>query len=670
MSKQTKTYSYDYSGRVAAVVLIVVIFSVIIIIRLAAIQLFDVYDLRKKAGNQGMLMETVLPERGLILDRNNKILATNVITYDLGTRFIDLQTPDKTFSELAKVFGTSKAGYYAKTDKKNNFTYLEKNVSPTMADSLKNSGLCHGIKFERKMTRIYPYKTNAAQLLGFMDYEHEGASGVEWAFNSVLSGTAGKRLVKKDQRGNVISFENGIKEAAIDGGDVKLTLNIEYQCLLEDELKNAVIGNQAKNGMGIIMNPRTGEILAMANYPSFDPNNIKNSKTANLRNRALADQFEPGSIYKIVPIAAALDKGIISTSSKVFCENGAWKVEDRVIHDSEPHQWLSVEEVLIHSSNIGTAKIVEQSGNRSIYDISRAFGFGQKTQIGFREEANGSLRPLNEWSGVDFSQIGMGQGITSTLLQMTCAYSTIANGGILLKPFILKESYDNRHRSIDKGETTLVRRVIKKETANKLRSILEKVVTQGTGKNAFIDGYHIAGKTGTAQKAENGSYSNSKYYASFMGFFPADDPILVCGIAINEPIKGRHYGAVASAPAVRNVFRGIINTPGFEEILKADHSHISGVRPVSLSMISSEQSNDHSQMAEAKSIIKKTESNLDGMSIIMPDMTDFPIRYAKYKLENLGLQVETNAENGVVNSQDPLPGTYINSETLCKIMVK
>lgn len=670
MSKQSRTYSYDYSGRVAAVVFIIVVFSVIIIVRLAAIQLFDVYDLRKKAGNQGMLTETVLPERGLILDRNNKILATNVITYDLGTRFIDLQTPEQTFSRLAEVFGTSKNTYYAKTGKKNNFIYLEKNVSPSLVDSLKSSELCHGIKFERKMTRIYPYKTNAAQLLGFLDYQHKGASGVEWAFDNILSGTPGKRLVKKDQRGNVISYENGIKEAAIDGGDVKLTLNIEYQCLLEDELKNAVTKNQAKNGMGIIMNPRTGEILAMANYPSFDPNNVGNSKTENRRNRAIADQFEPGSIFKIVPIAAALDKGIISTNSKIFCEDGAYKVKDRIIHDSEPHQWLSVEEVLILSSNIGTAKIVEQSGNRSIYDICRAFGFGQKTQLGFREETGGSLRPLDEWSGVDFSQIGMGQGITSTLLQMSCAYSTIANGGILLKPFVLKESYDKRHRLTDKGETTLLRRVIKKETSDELKTILEKVVTQGTGKSAFIDGYHIAGKTGTAQKADRGGYSNSKYYASFMGFFPADDPILVCGIAINEPVKGRHYGAVASAPAVKNVFRGIINTPGFEDILKADHSHISGLRPVSLSMISSDQPKDRTQLTPEKIPVKRTDPPMENTSIVMPDMVNFPIRYAKYKLENLGLKVETDAENGVVTSQDPLPGTYINTETLCKIMVK
>ena len=390
--EQKTTRRDPYSLRVAVITAIVLVFLVIVLIRLASIQLFDAESLQGVADLQGMRSEEILPERGLILDRNGQILANNIIEYSIGARYVDLIQPENTFNALAKAFDKTPAYYREQFKRPTAFYILESGVRPEIVDRLQSDRSCHGLKYDKKMSRIYPHQEAGGQVIGFLWDDGTGQSGIEQYYDSILQGEKGSQLIQRDKRGDVITYENVRTKAAVRGGNVRLTLDIAYQVILEEELADAVKKSKSASGMGMIMDPHTGEILAIANYPSFNPNHIRNSSPEIRRNRVIADQFEPGSIFKIIPVTAALDNNIYTPTSQIFCENGRWKVMDREISDTKPHEWLSVEEVMVYSSNIGAGKIAYQVGNRVLYETARKFGFGEASAVGLWGEAPGSLR--------------------------------------------------------------------------------------------------------------------------------------------------------------------------------------------------------------------------------------------------------------------------------------
>lgn len=688
MDEITKTRD-TYSFRVAVITGIVLLCLLFILIRLASIQLFDSMDLRGYADSQGMRTEDILPERGLILDRNGNILADNIIEYSIGARYIDLLEPENAFRSLAKAFDKTPDFYRSQFKKQNAFYILEAQVRPEIVDQLQSDNACHGLKYDKKMSRTYPYQEAAGQLLGFLWDDGTGQSGIEQYYDSVLKGEKGYQMIQRDKHGDVITLESAKTKPAIRGGNVQLTLDIEYQIILDEELADAVRKNKGVSGMGVIMDPRSGEILAMSNYPAFNPNKIRNSTPEIRRNRVIADQFEPGSIFKFVPVTAALENNLFTPTSRIFCENGEWTVKDRVIHDTKPHEWLTVEEIITYSSNIGAGKIAQQLGDRPLYDMCRKYGFGEPTAIGLWGESGGLLKTPDKWSGVGFSQIAMGQGVAVTLMQIMSAYSAIANGGMLLKPNILFATYNEKNKLTGELKVNPVRRVIKKETAVIMQSMLEEVVNSGTATRAQIQGYHIAGKTGTAQKVVDGKYSNNKYDASFVAFFPANNPVLLCGIMISEPAFGLHHGGTSAAPAVRNVFTRMINTPNFHTIYNALPKPEPAEEKISessknnsrllLSLLHSSRNTPAYPAEEAAPALipesVKTGSSSDGIDteaydIIMPDVTGMHILNAEQTLRAIGLQVLSGATRGKVSRQDPAPGTFLKEQAICRLEVR
>lgn len=671
-----------YSSRVAMVTVVIILVAFVVISRLVAIQLFDSEKLKNYSQNQGFKSEEILPERGLILDRNGEILADNIIVYNIGARYVDLLKPELCFAYMAETFGRTKAYYRDKFKKQNAFYTLESNITPELVTKIRQNSDCHGLKYDKVMSRFYPHQDAAGQVLGFINDAGEGQSGIEQYYNKILKGEKGKTIIQRDRNGNIITALNAHTIEATPGGKVHLTIDTDYQIILEEELVVAVTKNKAKSGMGVIMDPRSGEILAMANFPLFNPNELKYSLVEARKNRVIMDQFEPGSIYKFLPVAAALEKNIFTTSSRIFCEEGNWKVGKHIIHDTKEHGWLTLNEILVYSSNIGAGKIGEKLGNQTLYDYSRKFGFGEATAVGLSGESSGLLSKPSEWSGVAYSQIPMGQGLAVTLMQMMSAYSSIANGGILLKPYLVSQTLNDKNKVLSSSKITPVRRVLDKEVASDLRKMLEAVVDSGTAKGAYIEGYHVAGKTGTAQKVEDGKYSNQKYYASFMGFFPADDPVLVCGIVIDEPQYGRHYGATVAVPAVKNCFSRIINTPEFNnnypQVIKHTSSNEYQARPekseqefTSLSIISrSENKNIKDLKRQAKKEEKEEYLNPNEYDVIMPKLLGMHILSAEKKLKDFGLEVEKNAKRGRVISQYPSPGSYLKLGESCKLEAK
>jgi cell division protein FtsI (penicillin-binding protein 3) len=674
-----------YSLRVAIVMMIIIVMVIIVMVRLAAIQLFDSEGLRGYAGSQGMRSEEILPERGLILDRNGKILANNVIEYNIGARYIDLLEPENCYAALAKAFDKTPEYYRSQFKKESSFYMLETNVRPEIVAELRRNKGCHGLNYDKKMSRIYPYQDAAGQLLGFLSADGSAQTGIEKYYDTLLKGEKGFQMIQRDKRGDIITLQNTKTKEAVPGGDVKLTIDVEYQIILEEELAKAVERSKGKSGMAVIMDPNSGEVLAMANYPAFNPNKLRSSTDESRRNKVIADQFEPGSVYKFIPLTAALENHILSPESRIFCENGQWRVHDRTIHDTKEHEWLTVEEVLVYSSNIGAGKIAEQVGDQTIYDISRKFGFGEPTAIGLWGESAGLLKTPDKWSSVGFTQLAMGQGVTVTLMQMMAAYSAIANGGTLLKPYLVSETYDEKNKLKAEFGRSPVRKVISEETAAVMRGFMEEVVNKGTAPKAKIEGYHVAGKTGTAQKVEDGKYSNSKYYASFIGFFPSDEPVLVCGVVIDEPAFGLHHGGTASAPAVKNTFTRIINTSDFnkhypaikkieiEDEAIADQKPTQRSKPV-LSILHSdkaEKTNDK-PVERPKTIPEpqQPQSAQGDFDIIMPDVTGLHVLNAANKLKKIGLNVEYNSDRGKVKYQIPSAGSYLKKGALCRLEVK
>ena len=674
-----------YSSRILAVTGIILAVALVVIIRLASIQLFDSQGLKNYSQSQGFRTEDILPERGLIYDRNGNILADNIIVYNIGTRYIDLQKPESCFAYMAQVFGRSTAFYRNKFKQEKSFYVLETHISPELVEKIKNSPDCHGLKYDKVMSRYYPYKNAAGQVLGYINDQGEGKSGIEQYYDKILKGTKGKLVVQRDKSGHIITSQNSKSIPAVNGGQVHTTLDIEYQIILEEELAEAVENNKAKSGMGVIMDPKTGEVLAMANYPLFDANKLKYSTPEIRKNRVIMDQFEPGSIFKFLPIAAALEQNVFTPSSRIFCEDGHWKVGKYTVHDTKEHGWLSLNEIMVYSSNIGAGKIGQKLGNQTLYDYSRKFGFGETTAIGLYGESDGLLDIPEKWSGVAYSQIPMGQGIAVSMMQMVSAYSAVANGGILLKPYLVTKTFKEKNKVNSIAKVTPVRRAINKETATTLRTMMEAVVDSGTGKGAYIKGYHVAGKTGTAQKAENGKYSNQKYVASFMGFFPADDPVLVCGIVIDEPQWGRHHGATSAVPAVKNCFSRIINTPDFNTLYPqvAKNGKAQGLSHssqqanqrefTSLSMIYRSKDKKKKDIIGQTETVDETETETIDPSeydVLMPNLKGMHVLSAEKKLRDFGLIVQKNAGRGRVVSQEPKAGAYLKLGETCKLEAK
>ncbi|HSQ85361.1 MAG TPA: penicillin-binding protein 2, partial [Desulfobacterales bacterium] len=435
---------------------------------------------------------------------------------------------------------------------KKKFVWIKRKVTPKEAEAVKNLNL-DGLDFIPEHKRFYPNKTLAAQLIGFTDIDDHGLEGIEFNYNDELSGEVFQYKVLRDAHGRGFEAEN-MTGLSSSGKNLVLTIDSTIQYIAEKALAETVEEFSAKSGMAVVMVPKTGAILAMAHVPLFNPNALKKFQRNFWRNRIITDPFEPGSTMKIFSAAAAIESGSSSPSSIFFCENGAYKMGRHIIHDTHEHGWLSLQQIIKYSSNIGAIKFSAITGPEYLSRTFQNFGFGSKTGIDCPGETTGSLPPFRRWTKVDAGTISFGQGISVSALQLITATSAIANKGILMKPYVVQAITDHNGRLIKSFGPKSIRRAVSEKTARALSRIMHTVITEGgTGVNAALEGYSVSGKTGTAQKIdENGGYSFEKYMASFVGFAPVENPKIAVLVVVNEPQK-QHYGGTVAAPAFKAI---------------------------------------------------------------------------------------------------------------------
>ena len=504
--------------------------------------------------------------RGAILDTNGNLLANSlavrIVTAD--ARITDPQAA-AIAQKLASLLKTDVASLTQKLSGQSHYVRLnsrvkldEDAVQQIRAMKLK------GIFFEDQFVRLYPNGPLASHVIGFVDAEHKGVQGVEASMEDYLQGQSGYEVVERDRKGREIRALRTEDLGPRNGCNIVLTVDQVIQHIAEQGLEKAMAEFRPQAGIIIVSRPKTGEILAMSSRPTFDLSNMDNTSADARRNRCISDVAEPGSTFKIVVCSGALNEGIVSLSDRFNCENGAFLYAGRVLHDAHPYGILSVEEILFRSSNIGAAKVGLRIGPARLYEYVHRFGFGRKTGIALPGEVSGIAHPLARWSGLSITRIPMGHEIAVTPLQMLMAMNAIANGGMLMKPMIVKAVIDQDGTTVFPYQPQPVGRVITSRAALLMTTALRKVVTpEGTAPKAAVQGFDVAGKTGTAQKVENGQYVN-KYYSSFIGYFPASDPEISILVSLDEPVAGAYYGGSVAGPVFRTVAEKVAQYLGIE----------------------------------------------------------------------------------------------------------
>ncbi|MDP2940744.1 MAG: penicillin-binding transpeptidase domain-containing protein, partial [Candidatus Omnitrophota bacterium] len=435
--------------------------------------------------------------------------------------------------------------------RKKSFIWIARKISPQQAEAIRKLNI-KGLGFIKESRRSYPNGYLASQAIGFAGLDNSGLEGLEAYYDKYLKGQPGWAVFLRDARQKKLDIWEKMVLPK-DGFDLVLTIDEVIQYIAERELDKAYKSYHAKAASIVVMDPHTGAILAIANRPSFDLNEYMSAGKDDIRDRAICDYFEPGSVFKIVTASAALQEGRVKETDRIFCENGSYRVATHTLHDHQSHGWLSFREVITESSNIGTTKVAQVLGPEIISRYVKQFGFGAKLGVDLPGEIPGLAKEPRAWSKISIAAIPIGQEIGVTSLQLASAISAIANGGQLMRPYIVQEIRDKHGELIKKNSPVLIRKVVSLDTAARVKNILAGVVEEGTGKLAKIDGFSAAGKTGTAQKLEpNGAYSHNKFMASFIGFAPVEDPLLVVVVTLDEP-RPYYFGGVVAAPVFKNV---------------------------------------------------------------------------------------------------------------------
>jgi len=526
-------------------------------VRLVYLQVLKHQTLYAKAIRQQQEIVELPPKRGAITDRNGRELAVSIDTDSLYAVPADVEDPKQLAGKLAPALGQDRKAVEAKLTGKKRFVWLAKKVTPDVPAKVAAAGDFRDVLgWLPDSRRYYPKKELASHVLGFVGSENKGLEGIEAAYENYVGGIAGKAVTERDGTGKeVLAVDEG-KNAPKPGYNLTLTIDEKIQYIVEKELDDVMAKNSPLSATAIVMDPKTGEILALANRPGYNPNNLKGVSPAKWRDRAVTDLYEPGSTFKIVTAAAALEEGVVKPTDIIDCGNGEIEVSGRVIHDAHKEGGRKTfAEVIQKSSNVGTIKVAMKLGQARLYKYATGFGFGRKTGVDLPGEVSGTLRELKYWSGMSLASVAIGQEVNVTAVQMLSALNCIANGGYYVKPYIVSGIKSDDGESLNRPEREAPRQVVSKATATKLAAILSNVVEDGgTAVEARIRGWQVAGKTGTAQKFDPGirRYSREKYIGSFVGFAPAEDPRISAIVVVNEP-RGQYYGGLVAAPAFKNI---------------------------------------------------------------------------------------------------------------------
>jgi len=534
----------------------------VILFRLVSLQVLQAAELTARADRQHQKSVTMEGARGTVTDRHGKVFAMNVEVPSIFGVPTSLDSPANAARSLSPVLHIRREEIEKKLRQDRHFVWLARKVEPEQGRRLEQLSI-DGIGMVMEGRRFYPKGPLLAHVLGFVGMDGVGLEGLERRYESQLHGEKRLTILQRDALGRTVFPKDLREQVPATGQALTLTIDEVIQYIAEKELEEAVDHARAKSGTIIVMEPRTGAVLAMAVSPRFDPNAVASLTADRWRNKALTDTYEPGSTMKVVVAAAALEERVMMPGSMLFGENGRMTIANTTIHDHEKLGWMTFAQMIQKSSNIGAAKTGMLVGDQRLYRYLQAFGFGQRTDIDLPGEVSGLLKAPREWGRRSLASISMGQEVGVTPLQMITAVSAIANDGVLMKPYVVAEVRDQKGQRMKEILPQVKRRVVSPATAHTLTTIMEGVVSSGTGTKAAIPGFRVAGKTGTAQKVDprTGTYSSALSIGSFVGFVPADAPRLTIIVVIDEP-QGEAWGGVVAAPVFRRVGEQVLTYLG------------------------------------------------------------------------------------------------------------
>lgn len=615
------------------------------------LQIYEQERFAHLAEKQHLRVVQLTPSRGTIYDTTNSALAVTIEMDSLYAEPRNMEDIAAAATALAPVLGTSKELLENKLQGNKGFVWLARRLTPEVAAAVRKLEI-EGLGFAKEPKRFYPNAEIGSHVIGFTGLDPEGLEGIERRYDSTLLGNTGYIVTERDALGRDIGTRGVMMKSASIGQNLALTLDKNIQYIAEKELAAAVEGSRAKGGIAIVMEPATGKVLAMANYPTFNPNLFSKFPQPALRNRAICDSFEPGSTMKVFLIAAALEEKAVAPTDGFNCENGIYNIGGRTIHDTHSYGRLSVGEILKYSSNIGAAKIGSRLGPERLYGYLKGFGFGARSNVDLPGEVPGYLRSKSQWYGVDLATISFGQGISVSALQLATAMSAIANGGTLMQPYLVERILDDKGNVLKSFSPTSRQRVISPETAGTVAKMMESVTADGgTGMAAAVDGFRVSGKTGTAQKADpvTKGYSQDKRTASFVGFVPTENPRLTIAIIVDEP-KTSPYGGVVAAPAFSAIARQSLC------YLRVSPNQPLKKRPAVIEV----KKEEPQPAADGVGEVAVAEASLTPGGMTMANFHGMSMRQVLQVMEKMGLNVRLIGSGRVIE-QNPPPGKRINS---------
>jgi cell division protein FtsI (penicillin-binding protein 3) len=635
------------------ITLLLCLFSILFLIVLARayqLQVVQSEKLTALAERQSRGMIHLVPRRGIIYDREREEMAISIevdSVFAQPGKGVNIQ---KAAQKIGPLLGKKPVSLLKKMKEDKPFVWLARGITPGQRAAIEKLGM-KGVDFLKETKRFYPQGETGCHVIGFAGVDSRGLEGVELAYDEFIRGEPGYILISKDAFGRAITPENPEFRHSAEGFEIILTIDKNIQYIAEKELKKAVQACSAQGGMAIVMNPKTGEVLALAIQPSFDPNHFSSFAPQVWKNRTITDTFEPGSTLKVFLLAAALEDRAAAPGDIFFCENGAYAIGGKVIHDIHKYGWLSLGEIIKVSSNIGAVKVGQKLGREKFHRYLNSFGFGLRTGIDLPGEVPGCLPSPRHWSEVGLANISFGQGVSLTALQLTTALSAIANGGVLMRPYLGKEVLQRQGNVVKEDQPRALRRVISPQTARVVASILKTVTEEGgTGSAAALSGYEAAGKTGTAQKplANARGYSDQRL-SSFIGFAPVNNPQVVISVIIDEP-QGISYGGVVATPAFKGIAEQVLPYIG---VYPKGVTYLGKVAPHSLR---DEEQSISGSLVRAKAVEVSEEPG------VMPDFSGKSIRQVVQTAQRLGLDLQL-VGSGRAIAQSPPPGQVIQGNT-------
>lgn len=628
--------------------------AVVVVARLVQVQLVRHDYYVNKAQRQQEHTLALSPVRGAILDSRKRVLAESVSAESIYADPQSIGDHRATARALASVLHEGARELDAKLGSNNSFVWIARQLPLDVASDVKKLKL-PGIYFLEEHRRSYPRGTLAADVVGYVGLDGQGLGGVEHSFDTFVRGKAGKVTLLRDARRTMYLVGGEGANRPVDGNDVILTIDSVIQFVAERALQKAVDKYHAAGGSVIVMDPRDGTILAMASTPTFDPNHYGDSVPESWKNRNVQDMYEPGSTFKIITASAGLEEGVVTPSQILDCANGALPVGNVYIHEHGHNRYglLSFEEVMIHSSNIGAARVGLALGQDRFYNWIRRFGFGARTGVPLPGESPGLLRRTEKWSQLSNAMLSFGQEISVTPLQLITAVAAVANGGVRVAPRIVDRVVDAKGNVVYRPSQPEPQRIMSEKTAAVLNEILKSVVARGTGQEAALAEHIVAGKTGTAQKADGHGYSADKVVASFVGYVPADRPRLVILAVVDEP-HGAQYGGTIAAPVFRDVAESTLR---YLAVQPSIPTRTLGVNSMQLAALpGGSQSSDVPRGEGGAVLADSTQvARLSDGGLLVPDLRGLDLRAAVARAIADGLAVRV-VGTGVVQSQIPEPG--------------